>query len=72
MAEMESIIAGQAGADGAPGDKRPVYLRDLGLNIVRDFEDPRRIICRFGDAETSEQAVMVALTMESGENIIDV
>ncbi len=72
VVEMDSIIAGQAGAGQSPGDQRPVYLQDLGLNIVRDFEDPRQIICRFGDAHTSEPAVMVAVTMKSGGNIIDV
>ena len=72
VAEMDAIIAGQAGTSGSPGDQRPVYLQDLGLNIVRDFEDPRQIICRYGDAHTSQPAVMVALTMKSGGNIIDV
>ncbi|MFQ5982540.1 MAG: efflux RND transporter permease subunit, partial [Woeseiaceae bacterium] len=72
LVEMDSIIAGKAGIGGAQGEQRPVYLRDLGLNIVRDFQDPRSIICRYGDADTSEPAVMVALTMKSGGNIIDV
>lgn len=72
VAEMNSIIADQAGRGGDPGDQRPVYLKDLGLEIVRDYEDPRRIICRYGDAFTSEPAVVVALMMQSGGNIIDV
>ena len=39
--ELGSIIAGKAGSGGAAGDERPVYLKDLGLNIVRDSVDPR-------------------------------
>ena len=72
VAEMESIIAGKASSSRANADPLPVYLRDLGLNIVRDFRDPRDIICRYGDPTTSEPTVMVALIMESGGNIIDV
>ena len=70
--EMDSIVAGMAGSAAEPGERRPVYLEDLGLNIVRDYEDPRQIICRFGDANTSRPAVVVALTMKSGSNIIDI
>ena len=71
VVEMGSIIAGKAGGPN-PGDQRPVYLDDLGLNIVRDYIDPRSIICRVGDAKGSEPAVVVALTMKSGGNIVDV
>lgn len=67
--EMDSIVAGMAGQGD---DKRQVYLRDLGLNIVRDYQDPPQLICRYGDADTSEPTVIVALSMKSGANIIDV
>ena len=72
VAEMDSIVAGMAGTDDDADDRRPVYLKDLGLTIIRDYQDPRSIICRFGNAHTSEPAVIVALTMKSGSNIIDV
>lgn len=49
-----------------------VYLSDLGLTVTRGYEDPPRYICRFGDHEASSPAVMVAVTMRSGSNIIDV
>ncbi len=67
--EMDSIIAGMAGTGG---DKRPVYLKDLGLKIVRDYQDPPGLICRFGDAHQSKPAVIVALSMKSGANIVDI
>lgn len=66
--EIQSIIAGTAGEGEAA---RPVYLNDLGLKIVRDYDDPRKLICRFGDSESSKPAVIVALSMKSGANIID-
>ncbi|MCA9122485.1 MAG: efflux RND transporter permease subunit [Planctomycetaceae bacterium] len=72
LKEMKSVIAGLAGQDGERGGTRPVMLSDLGLDIVRDYEDPRQIICRFGDAEVSRPAVIVALTMKSGANIVTI
>ena len=39
---------------------------------MRDYEDPRQLICRYGDPNTSRPCVMVALTMKSGANIIDI
>lgn len=49
-----------------------VYLRDLGLTVKRDYEDPPAYLCRFGDATGSSPAVMVAVTMKSGSNIIEI
>jgi multidrug efflux pump subunit AcrB len=66
--ELGSIIAGTAGEGEAA---RPVYLTDLGLKITRDYEDPRRLICRFGDDKTSQPAVIVALSMKAGGNIVE-
>jgi multidrug efflux pump subunit AcrB len=67
--EINSIIVGTTGEGAA---KQPVYLKDLGLRVVRDYVDPPRIICRFGDEQGSYPAVIVALSMKSGANIIDV
>lgn len=67
--EMESVIAGLAGQDGPT---RPVTLTDLGVQIVRDYEDPRQLICRYGDAHTSRPCVIVSLTMKSGANIVTI
>ncbi len=61
--EINSIIAGTTGEGET---KHPVYLKDLGLNVVRAYVDPPRIICRFGDERGSYPAVIVALSMKSG------
>ena len=61
--------AGRPARRTRDGEDRPVYLQDLGLKIVRDYEDPPSLICRFTDAETSRPCVVVALTMKSGANV---
>ncbi len=53
-------------------DDNNVYLSDLGLTVIRDYEDPPRYICRYGDPNTSSQAVTLGVTMKSGANIIDI
>jgi len=67
--ELNSIIIGTTSNDSTP---RPVYLRDVGLRVERDYQYPRQIICRFGDPTTSRRCVMVSLTMKSGGNIVDI
>ncbi|MBI1312631.1 AcrB/AcrD/AcrF family protein [bacterium] len=67
--ELNSVVTGLAG-DG--DEKRQVYLPDLGIKVVRDYVDPRQVICRYGDAGTSRPGVIVALSLKSGANIISV
>lgn len=67
--EINSIVVGTLGDDEA---RAPVYLKDLGLNVVRDYRDPPDMITRYGDAETSAECVIVAFTMKKGANIVDV
>ena len=67
--EINQIVTGLAGDDDAT---RQVYLQDQGINVVRDYVDPRQVICRYGDAETSRPCVMVALSIKSGSNIVTV
>ena len=62
------MIVGAAGDDS----QRPVYLKDLGLEVKRDYQDPRQLICRYVDPYASRPAVMIALSMKSGANIIDI
>ncbi len=66
--EVNSVIV-NTGTDADAG--RPIYLRDLGLTIRRGYEDPPRRICRFGDGDSSEPCVVVALTLRSGYSIVD-
>ncbi len=66
--EIDSIIADVS----TDGDKRNrVYLRDLGLSVVRSYEDPPEILCTYADPDGPSPAVMVGLTMKSGANIVD-
>jgi len=67
--ELKSIIVGTVGG----GESRaPVYLDDLGLEVVRDYVDPPEVITRYGDPRTSERCVLVVYTMKDGANVVDV
>jgi multidrug efflux pump subunit AcrB len=67
--ELNDIVAGRAGEDG---ESHAVHLQDLGINVVRDYVDPRQVICRYGDAESSQPCVIVALSIKSGANTVKV
>lgn len=67
-----SEITNIAGTVRSGEQDNQVYLSELGLTVTRSYEDPASYICRYGDTKTSEPAVMVAVTMKSGSNIIDV
>jgi multidrug efflux pump subunit AcrB len=69
LEELDSIVVGTLGDEDA---QAPVYLNDLGLKVVRDYQDPPAAIARYGDAHTSEPCVVVAFTMKKGANIVDV
>ena len=53
-------------------EENSVYLSELGLSVTRDYEDPARYICRFGNTETSTPAITLGVTMKAGSNIIDI
>ena len=67
--EIESIIVDRTTSET---ERNQVYLRDVDLDVIRDYEDPPRYYCRYGDATRSEPSVMLGLTMKSGANIITV
>lgn len=67
--ELESIVAGLSASDEAVNQ---VHLDDLGLEVRRDYVDPPTLICRYGDVDKKEPAIIVALSMKSGANIIDI
>jgi len=67
--ELNDVVTGLAGE----GDEtRQVYLPDQGIEIKRDYVDPREVICRYGDADTLRPCVIVALSLKSGANVINV
>ncbi|MHC4880570.1 MAG: efflux RND transporter permease subunit [Planctomycetota bacterium] len=69
ITELNDVVVGMAGSGDAT---RQVYLPDLGINVVRDYVDPRQVICRYGDAKTLRPGIVVALSLKSGANIVDV
>ncbi|MHC4471950.1 MAG: efflux RND transporter permease subunit [Planctomycetota bacterium] len=50
----------------------PVYLRDLGIRVVRDYEDPPRRLTRYRDPALgrSVECVVITFTMKAGRNIV--
>jgi len=67
--QLESIVVGTVGEEGS---RAPVYLKDLGLTVVRGYEDPPSVITRYGDAQGTYPCVVVAFTMKRGANIVTV
>lgn len=67
--ELESIVAGMVATDG---QANPAYLKDIGLKIVRDYQDPPQRICRNSDTQSSNPAVIVAISMKPGANIVTI
>jgi len=69
VSEIESLGVA-AVRDGSMTNQ--VRLTDLGLEVKRDFVDPREVICRFTEQRGTFPAVMLGVTMKSGSNIIDI
>ena len=67
--QLSSIVVGQVGSTEGSA---PVYLRDLGIEVVRDYEDPPSEITRFSDPSGTSPCLLVAFTMKKGSNIVDV
>ena len=64
--EISSIAVGSSGA----GDTMvPVYLRDVGIDVVRGYLDPAQTICRYGRPGLSADAVILFFTMQAGANV---
>ncbi|QEG41037.1 efflux RND transporter permease subunit [Roseimaritima ulvae] len=51
---------------------RAVRVQDMGLNVRRDYVNPPLRLCRYGDPNFEAPANIVAVTMKSGANIIDI
>lgn len=67
--EIEAITVGAVQTGSALNQ---VSLRDVGLTVSRGYVDPRQVVCRFSGESSSYPAVMLGITMKSGNNIIDV
>ena len=49
----------------------PIYLRDVGVEVRRDYEDPPRVLARYGNVEGSAPCVVVSFTMKDGVKVTD-
>jgi multidrug efflux pump subunit AcrB len=67
--ELGSIVVGSSKSGEA---EVPVYLEDVGLRVVRGYEDPPSEIARYADPLARGPAVIVAFSMKSGASIVDV
>ena len=68
-AELNKVVVGFV-SDGE--ESRQVYLPDQGIAVRRGYVEPRQVISRYGNPTTSQSCVMVALSIKSGANIVDV
>lgn len=69
MREIESVTVGEVSSGESFNQ---VSLTDIGLTVRRDRVEPRQVICRFTEPRGTFPAVMLGLTMKSGENIVDI
>ncbi|HDZ21864.1 hypothetical protein LCGC14_0225940 [marine sediment metagenome] len=66
VSQIESIIV-RYDASGAP-----IYLKDLGITVRRDYQDPPTIMARFGDTEGDIPCVIVSFVMKkTGVKVTD-
>ena len=72
VSEIESITVGAVNSDESGQSVNAVTLKDIGLTVRRDYVDPEQVVCRFSDPNGTYPSVMLAVTMQSGANIIDV
>ncbi|MEM1305360.1 MAG: efflux RND transporter permease subunit, partial [Planctomycetota bacterium] len=67
--EIDSITVGSVVSDDISNQ---VKLSDMGITVRRAYEDPPSVICRVTEPRGAFPAVIVGVTMKSGQNIIDV
>lgn len=69
--EFEAVRAMRDVVVGRHADGLPVFLRDLPIEIKRTFVDPPKPKFRFVHPDfTADQALLLAITMKSGENVV--
>ncbi|MEM8886257.1 MAG: efflux RND transporter permease subunit, partial [Planctomycetota bacterium] len=64
--EIQTLVVGTTGGDRQAA---PIYLENLGFNIIRTYEDPPVNVCRYGEPGFASDAVIVHYTMEDGANV---
>lgn len=71
---FEAMVVGlvATGADAGNAGVNQVLLKNMGLNVRRGYIDPPQRICRYGTPEFETPAIILAVSMKSGANIIDI
>lgn len=69
VAEIESVVAAVSESDNTTNS---VDLNDLGMTVRRDYLEPADVLCRYTEPDSQTPAVMIAVTMKSGANIIEI
>ncbi|WP_166831894.1 efflux RND transporter permease subunit [Thalassoroseus pseudoceratinae] len=71
---FDSLVVGVVPTGDEPGDSgvNQVQLKNMGLNVRRGYIDPPQRICRYGTPEFETPAIILAISMKSGANIIDI
>lgn len=78
--QLKSIVVGSTASSSyasgrneeTPTSQSPVYLTDLGLNVIRDYQEPPPEISRFTSPEISRPSVVVAITMKAGASVTNI
>ena len=65
VSQIKSMVIGQDGS-GAP-----IYLRDMGVQVRRDYEDPPRVLARYGNTVGTAPCVIVSFTMKDAVKVTD-
>ena len=71
---FDSLAVGVVANGDAPNHTgvNQVHLGNLGLNVRRGYIDPPERICRYGTPDFEAPAIILAVSMKSGANIIDI
>ncbi len=78
--QLKSIVVGSTTGssyvsgrnEDTPVTESPVYLSDLGLNVIRDYQQPPLEISRFTSPAISRPSVIVAITMKAGASVTEI
>ncbi|MEW4486485.1 efflux RND transporter permease subunit [Thalassoglobus sp. JC818] len=71
---FDSLVVGvvATGDEASELGVNQVQLKSMGLDVRRDYIDPPQRICRYGTPEFESPAIILAVSMKSGANIIDI
>ena len=65
VAQIDALVVGRQDS-GAP-----IYLKDLGVEARRGYEDPPAVLARYGNTAGTAPCVIVSFTMKDGVKVTD-